>query len=276
MKQNLYIADAESSSIRTISLNKGHVKCVAGGDLEPDNLFAFGDCDGVGNSAKLQHPLGVFYLNSSDALIIVDTYNSCLKRIDLKTKNCQKLKNETNIELNEPSGVFVDDSFNIWIADSNNHSIKYVKNYDPNSLEYKLEEFKIEFNSNRSLDDVDFSKLNLNNITGIQVLVKFNVELNENADNSWKITIFNRANGKIEQNGKLAKHKDNTFMLKNLKLDIGSIERITLAFHLITCVEESNGKVCKMVNVTKDYDAADIKGLVNKFNGQSDFIFIYI
>lgn len=46
---NLYIADAESSSIRFLSLKDGNVKGLVGGDqFQPDNLFAYGDSDGKG------------------------------------------------------------------------------------------------------------------------------------------------------------------------------------------------------------------------------------
>lgn len=47
---SLYVADAESSTIRVVSLKDGNVKAVAGGDpSQPDNLFAYGHTDGIGN-----------------------------------------------------------------------------------------------------------------------------------------------------------------------------------------------------------------------------------
>lgn len=39
------------------------------------NLFAFGDVDGVGFDAKLQHPLGVAYYQQNGTLYIADSYN---------------------------------------------------------------------------------------------------------------------------------------------------------------------------------------------------------
>lgn len=45
----VYIADAESSTVRILSLKDGCVKAFVGGDLfQPDNLFAYGDSDGIG------------------------------------------------------------------------------------------------------------------------------------------------------------------------------------------------------------------------------------
>lgn len=39
------------------------------------NLFAFGDVDGVGISAKLQHPLGVTWDEKRNLLYVADSYN---------------------------------------------------------------------------------------------------------------------------------------------------------------------------------------------------------
>lgn len=39
------------------------------------NLFAFGDVDGVGINAKLQHPLGVTWDKKRNLLYVADSYN---------------------------------------------------------------------------------------------------------------------------------------------------------------------------------------------------------
>lgn len=39
------------------------------------NLFAFGDEDGVGIDAKLQHPLGVAWNPEEKRLYVADSYN---------------------------------------------------------------------------------------------------------------------------------------------------------------------------------------------------------
>lgn len=59
-QKQMFVADSESSSIRTVDLNNGRSKgCVGGDSLIADNLFRFGDKDGEGSLALLQHPLGV-------------------------------------------------------------------------------------------------------------------------------------------------------------------------------------------------------------------------
>ena len=93
---NLYIADSESSSIR-IFHEKNGVKNICGGSKNPMDLFSFGDVDGKGTEAKLQHPLDVAFIPEDPAfnqrineehLFIVDSYNHKLKEAsDLKSKN---------------------------------------------------------------------------------------------------------------------------------------------------------------------------------------------
>lgn len=39
------------------------------------NLFAFGDVDGKGVDAKLQHPLGVAWASEQNLLYVADSYN---------------------------------------------------------------------------------------------------------------------------------------------------------------------------------------------------------
>ena len=57
---DFYIADSESSSIRVFNEKNG-VKNISGGSKNPMDLFSFGDLDGKGTEAKLQHPLGMIF-----------------------------------------------------------------------------------------------------------------------------------------------------------------------------------------------------------------------
>ncbi|XP_041368681.1 NHL repeat-containing protein 2-like isoform X1 [Gigantopelta aegis] len=134
----LYIADAESSSVRQISLKDGMVKALVGGERDPRNLFAFGDQDGVGVEARLQHPLGVALVTEGGHLIVADSYNNKIKSVDLKTKVCTTVigcglpgnhlsDNHLEVKLNEPGGVCVNQRKQLaYIADTNNHSIKVL------------------------------------------------------------------------------------------------------------------------------------------------------
>ena len=57
---------------------------------DPMDLFAYGDADGLGVDAKLQHPLGVTFSEVLDALFVADSYNHKIKRVsDLDAKKAR-------------------------------------------------------------------------------------------------------------------------------------------------------------------------------------------
>ncbi|XP_043841386.1 NHL repeat-containing protein 2 [Dromiciops gliroides] len=134
----LFVADSESSTVRTVSLKDGAVKHLVGGERDPMNLFAFGDVDGAGINAKLQHPLGVTWDKKRNLLYVADSYNHKIKVVDPKTKNCTTIAgtgeasniiSSTSIEstFNEPGGLCIGEDGNLlYIADTNNHQIKVM------------------------------------------------------------------------------------------------------------------------------------------------------
>ncbi|CAJ1081025.1 NHL repeat-containing protein 2 [Xyrichtys novacula] len=134
----LYVADSESSTIRTLALKDGAVKLLVGGERDPMNLFAFGDVDDKGVGAKLQHPLGVAWSPEQSLLYVADSYNHKIKVVDPKTKQCSTLAgtgeagdtlgHEFNKScFNEPGGLCVGDSGKLlYVADTNNHQIKVL------------------------------------------------------------------------------------------------------------------------------------------------------
>ncbi|MEQ2196646.1 NHL repeat-containing protein 2, partial [Xenoophorus captivus] len=61
----LFVADSESSSIRSLALKDGAVKHLVGGEMDPL----------VGVDAKLQHPLGVAWTREQSLLYVADSYN---------------------------------------------------------------------------------------------------------------------------------------------------------------------------------------------------------
>jgi len=48
-----FVADSESSCIRAVNLPKHSAVGIVGGDSNYRNLFAFGDVDGTGYTARL-------------------------------------------------------------------------------------------------------------------------------------------------------------------------------------------------------------------------------
>ncbi|XP_035997719.1 NHL repeat-containing protein 2 [Fundulus heteroclitus] len=139
----LYVADSESSSVRSLALKDGAVKNVVGGERDPLNLFAFGDVDGKGVDAKLQHPLGVAWAREQSLLYVADSYNHKIKVVDPKTKQCTTLAGTgeagdtlgpqfTATCFNEPGGLCVSGK-HLYVADTNNHKIKLL-NLDSNTV----------------------------------------------------------------------------------------------------------------------------------------------
>jgi len=79
----LYIADSESSAIRAVNMKTlNSARCVVGGDQNPRNLHAYGDLDGVGTEAKLQHPMSVHFIPEKNVILVTDTYNHKIKVVD--------------------------------------------------------------------------------------------------------------------------------------------------------------------------------------------------
>jgi len=123
--KKLYFADSEVSSIRSADLDPdGRVETIVGLDL-----FVFGDEDGVGPKARLQHPLGIVYHDG--ILYIADTYNNKIKRVYPDTKRCvtflgtgeEGLRDGDSPLFYEPGGVSVA-AGKLYIADTNNHLIR--------------------------------------------------------------------------------------------------------------------------------------------------------
>ena len=126
--KHLYVADAESSSIRRVdAAPHGQTKTIAGSG----ELFDFGQRDGVGRSARFQHPLGVAL--SDDGLFVADTFNHLIRRVDVRTGEVTtwlgtgraELGTPSDIGLYEPGGLSVAGD-TLYIADTNHHRILAV------------------------------------------------------------------------------------------------------------------------------------------------------
>ena len=92
----LWLADAETSALRYVEA--GEVRTAVGA-----GLFDFGFQDGPGDSALLQHPLGVTAL-ADGTVAVCDTYNGAVRRYDPTTREMSTLATG----LAEPSGAVVD------------------------------------------------------------------------------------------------------------------------------------------------------------------------
>jgi DNA-binding beta-propeller fold protein YncE len=126
----IYVADSEGSSIRQISVDpKGKVTTIIGAHDLPNGrtLFEFGDRDGVGSDARLQHPLVVHYSNGK--VFVADAYNHKVKVIDVAKREVTTLSGTGTagtdlapLQLHEPAGMTISGD-TLYVADTNNHRI---------------------------------------------------------------------------------------------------------------------------------------------------------
>ncbi|XP_061228728.1 NHL repeat-containing protein 2 isoform X1 [Neopsephotus bourkii] len=216
----LFVADSESSTVRTISLKDGAVKHLVGGERDPLNLFAFGDVDGAGINAKLQHPLGVTWDKKRKLLYVADSYNHKIKVVDPKMKNCATLAGTgeasnvtgssfTQSTFNEPGGLCVEENGRLmYVADTNNHQIKVldletrilsmlpILNPEagdvPDNLPVQRERMTSLPKLPKSAPNVQLPSLTVAPGQTINFLLKLTLppdsKLNEEAPNSWFIT----------------------------------------------------------------------------------------
>ncbi len=125
----LYVADSEISAVRETDLDPaGGVRTLVG-----KGLFDFGDLDGPGEKARLQHALGV---HAHRGLVYVaDSYNHKIKTIDPKTREVKTLFGDGKrgredqadwkggARFYEPSGLWAVGDL-LYVADQNNHAIR--------------------------------------------------------------------------------------------------------------------------------------------------------
>ena len=111
----LYVADAESNTIRAVALPPiNTVTTIAGGDL-----FEFGDKDGMGDDVRLQHPLAI--AAGDGRVFIADTYNHKIKLLDPSSGKVSTFA----AGFYEPGGLSIAGN-TLFVADTNNHAIRTV------------------------------------------------------------------------------------------------------------------------------------------------------
>jgi hypothetical protein len=112
-------ADCESSAVRVADARS--VETLVG-----TGLFDFGDRDGVGDAALLQHCEDVAV--HGGILAAADTYNDRVKRIEPVTRECAPWPGEAGEtgSLREPAGIWSDGSI-LFVADTGHHRVVVVE-----------------------------------------------------------------------------------------------------------------------------------------------------
>jgi DNA-binding beta-propeller fold protein YncE len=127
--RTLFVADSEASAVRAVSLT-GTENVIT---LVGTGLFDFGDVDGVGESALLQHVQAVCFVD--DLLYLADTYNNRIKTLNPQTREVKSLAGNGSAgfqdgvlheaQFNEPAGLAAANG-KIYVADTNNHAIRVI------------------------------------------------------------------------------------------------------------------------------------------------------
>ena len=116
----LYFADAESSAVRWAEADGADA---AGGEVHTvvgTGLFDFGDRDGVGDDARLQHPQGIA-AHPDGRLLVADSYNDALRWVDPAARRVETWRRG----LHEPGGVAVA-AGRVFVADTNAHRVLVI------------------------------------------------------------------------------------------------------------------------------------------------------
>lgn len=129
---NLYIADTSNHRIRKIDSTTGNISTIAG-----TGTGTFGGDGAAASAARVNSPQGVT-VDSSGNVYIADTSNNRVRKITASTGNISTAAGNgtggyladnvaaTGTRINQPRGVVVDSSGNLYIADTGNNRIRKV------------------------------------------------------------------------------------------------------------------------------------------------------
>ena len=125
---NIYVADAINQTIRKITPS-GVVSTFAG------SAGSIGSANGTGSAARFHEPFGVA-TDSSGNVYVADTFNNTIRKITpgaVVTTLAGSAGNSgstdgtgSNARFNSPYGLTVDSGGNVFVADTNNHTIRKV------------------------------------------------------------------------------------------------------------------------------------------------------
>lgn len=129
---NIYVADSGNHRIRKVDASTGNISTVAG-----TGKCGFGGNGGPARSALLNSPEGVA-LDAAGNLYLSDTGNHCIREVDVSTGNILTVAGTgecgfggdggpaASAMLNEPNGIALDGTGDLYIADCGNTRVRKV------------------------------------------------------------------------------------------------------------------------------------------------------
>lgn len=129
---DIFIADSGDYEVWEVVASSGDIFSVAG------NGYSSYSGDGAsGTGAQLQNPSGVA-MTSSGNVDFTDTQNNVVRQLNVSTGHVSTIAGTgvagysgdgglaTSAELNQPTGIFIDSSGNVYIADTGNNVIRKI------------------------------------------------------------------------------------------------------------------------------------------------------
>jgi sugar lactone lactonase YvrE len=127
---SLYIADTNNHVIRKVWTLGGEASTLAG---MPQ---AVGTADGTGSAARFNYPEGIVY-DGAGSLLVGDTDNHTIRKIVIATGEVETIAGEPGksgsndgvgsaARFNRPKGVAVDRKNQLFVADSDNHTVRKI------------------------------------------------------------------------------------------------------------------------------------------------------
>ncbi|MGA7832360.1 MAG: NHL repeat-containing protein [Terracidiphilus sp.] len=129
---NVYIADTINNRIRKVTESTDDISTIAG-----NGTAGYSGDGNTATNAELNNPYGVA-VDSSGNIYIADTYNNRIRKVTASTQQISTVAGNgtagysgdggaaTNAEVYLPTGVAVDSSGNIYIADYGNNRVRMV------------------------------------------------------------------------------------------------------------------------------------------------------
>jgi thiol-disulfide isomerase/thioredoxin len=252
----LYVADPEGSIIRAVDLSAGKVRTLAGGTRD---LFDFGDRDGRGDHARLQHPLGLAV--NGDKLLIADTYNHKIKELDTQSRAVRTLLGNGKPGQNdgpsatfyEPGGLAVAGD-KLYVADTNNHAIRVVdlKTKETKTLPIKGLQPPVSNQAAASTDappNAEEISLRLQKLRAGEAAILIDVELpagyhlNPTAPQRYKVSIENGAKSvTINEQDASRSTKGSTLPIRvPVRASLAGPAELHASFTFVYCREDNTG-----------------------------------